>query len=90
MLSARGVESVLVPFRTLGDKKLDEPVTAAGAIGLFTREIETALLRKKIDLAVHVLSDLSTSDTDGLTIAAVLERDDPRDALVVNGRGIRP
>lgn len=75
-----------MPFRTLGDKKLDEPVTAAGAIGLFTREIESALHRKKIDLAVHALSDLSTSDADGLTIAAVLARDDPRDALVVNGR----
>jgi hydroxymethylbilane synthase len=85
-LTAQGLESELVTYKTVGDKRLDESLSAIGAKGLFTKELETALLKKKIDFAVHSLKDLPTESPDGLIVAAVLEREDPRDALVVNGR----
>lgn len=85
-LADKGVESELVTFKTVGDKRLDEALSAIGAKGLFTKEIETALLKGKIDVAVHSLKDLPTESPDGLTVAAVLKREDPRDVLVVNGR----
>ena len=85
-LSARGLESELVTYKTVGDKRLDEPLSSIGAKGLFTKELETGLLKRKIDLAVHSLKDLPTESPAGLLVAAVLEREDPRDALVVNGR----
>jgi len=85
-LTAQGLESELVTYKTIGDKRLDESLSAIGAKGLFTKELETALLKKKIDFAVHSLKDLPTESPDGLIVAAVLEREDPRDALVVNGR----
>jgi hydroxymethylbilane synthase len=68
----------------VGDKKLDQPLTEIGAKGLFTREIEVALSKGKIDCAVHSLKDLPTDSPDGLEIAAQLEREDPRDVLIVN------
>jgi hydroxymethylbilane synthase len=83
-LSARGIAAELVPMKTTGDKKLDEPLGAIGAKGLFTKELEDALLAGKVDCCVHSLKDLPTEMPDGLTIAAVLEREDPRDVLVVN------
>lgn len=85
-LAERGLESELVTFKTLGDKRLDEPLSAIGAKGLFTKELETALVKRKIDFAVHSLKDLPTESPDGLIVAAVLPREDPRDVLVVNGR----
>jgi hydroxymethylbilane synthase len=85
-LEAQGVSSELVTYRTVGDKRLDEPLSAIGAKGLFTKELETDLLRGKTQIAVHSLKDLPTDSPDGLLVAAVLEREDPRDALVVNGR----
>ena len=86
VLVAQGLETELVTFKTVGDKRLDEPLSAIGAKGLFTKELETALLKRKIDVAVHSLKDLPTESPDGLHVGAVLEREDPRDALVVNGR----
>jgi len=83
-LLARGIRSELVTFKTTGDKKLDQPLTAIGAKGLFTRELEVALSKNKIDCAVHSLKDLPTEPPDGLEIIAQLEREDPRDVLVVN------
>lgn len=83
-LAALGHESELVTFKTVGDKRLDEPLSSIGAKGLFTKELETALLKKKIDLAVHSLKDLPTESPDGLVVAAVLEREDPRDVLIIN------
>ena len=85
-LAARDIVSTLVTYKTLGDKRLDEPLSAIGAKGLFTKELEVDLLKGKTDLAVHSLKDLPTESPDGLLVAAVLEREDPRDALVVNGR----
>ena len=83
-LQEREVTCELVTFKTLGDKKLDEPLSAIGAKGLFTRELEVALAKGKVDCCVHSLKDLPTESPDGLTLAAILEREDPRDVLVVN------
>jgi hydroxymethylbilane synthase len=83
-LVAQGRECAIVTFKTTGDKKLGEPLSEIGAKGLFTHELEVALSKKKVDCCVHSLKDLPTELPDGLTIGAVLEREDPRDVLVVN------
>jgi hydroxymethylbilane synthase len=83
-LLARGIRSELVTFKTTGDKKLDQPLAEIGGKGLFTRELEVALSKKKIDCAVHSLKDLPTELPDGLEIVAQLKREDPRDVLIVN------
>jgi hydroxymethylbilane synthase len=85
-LEARGVATELVTYRTVGDKRLDEPLSSIGAKGLFTKELEHDLLKGKTQFAVHSLKDLPTDSPPGLIVGAVLEREDPRDALVVNGR----
>ena len=64
-----------------GDQQADAPLETLG-VGIFTKEIEEALLEGRIDLAVHSLKDLPTETTPGLTVVPVLEREDPRDALV--------
>lgn len=83
-LAARGVTAELKVFKTTGDKRLDEPLSAIGAKGLFTKELEQALARGKVDCCVHSLKDLPTESPEGLEIIACLPREDPRDALVVN------
>ncbi|HVA58002.1 MAG: hydroxymethylbilane synthase [Gemmatimonadaceae bacterium] len=84
MLEARGHAAELVTFKTVGDKKLDEPLSAIGAKGLFTKELEHALGRGKVDCCVHSLKDLPTESPDGLAVGAVLAREDPRDVLVIS------
>lgn len=74
------VEIVIVT--TTGDRILDAPLAKIGGKGLFTKEIEEALLEGRIDLAVHSLKDLPTTLPDGLALGAVLERHDPSDAWV--------
>jgi hydroxymethylbilane synthase len=83
-LAARGVEAELVTYKTAGDKRIDEPLSAIGAKGLFTKELERALRTGKVACCVHSLKDLPTESPDGVVIAAILEREDPRDALIVN------
>jgi hydroxymethylbilane synthase len=68
--------------RTTGDKMLDAPLARLGGKGLFTKEIEEALLEGRVDLAVHSLKDLPTLLGEGLCLAAVPVREDPRDAVV--------
>ncbi|HKC10469.1 MAG TPA: hydroxymethylbilane synthase [Vicinamibacteria bacterium] len=75
-----GVERVVV--RTLGDKRPEAALAAIGGRGIFTREIEDALRKGSIDVAVHSLKDLPTGIAEGLELGAVLPREDPRDALV--------
>jgi hydroxymethylbilane synthase len=72
----------LVPIRTTGDRVQTRLLAEIGGKGLFTKEIEEALLDGRIDLAVHSLKDMETVLPAGLAIGCVLERDDPRDVLV--------
>lgn len=72
-----------VGLRTSGDLAPDVPISAIGGTGVFTREIERALLAGEIDVAVHSLKDLSTIMPEGLRLAACLPREDPRDALLL-------
>lgn len=69
-------------IKTTGDVKTD-PLSVIGGKGVFTKELEDALMDGRIDLAVHSLKDLPTVVPDGLIVSAICERDDPRDALVV-------
>jgi len=83
-LESRGVASSLKTYRTVGDKRLNEPLAAIGAKGLFTKELETDLLKGKVHCCVHSLKDLPTDSPPGLEIVALLRREDPRDVLIVN------
>ena len=69
-------------IKTTGDVKSD-PLSVIGGKGVFTKELEDALLDGRIDLAVHSLKDLPTILPEGLSISAICEREDPRDALIV-------
>lgn len=69
-------------IKTSGDVKTD-PLSVIGGKGVFTKELEDALLDRRIDLAVHSLKDLPTFVPDGLAIGAICKREDPRDALVL-------
>ncbi|HXG71866.1 MAG TPA: hydroxymethylbilane synthase [Gemmatimonadaceae bacterium] len=82
-LLTHGIASELVTFKTTGDRNLDQPLSEIGAKGLFTRELEIALAKGKVDCCVHSLKDLPTESPDGLEIAAQLPREDPRDVLIV-------
>lgn len=75
----------LVPIKTTGDKILDVPLAQIGGKGLFTKEIDEALLDGRIDLAVHSLKDVPFQLPDGMDFAAIPEREDPRDAFISNG-----
>src|SRR6185503_9431164 len=81
-----GVEIQRVILKTVGDKILDTPLSKIGDKGLFTKELDIALHREKIDLAVHSLKDLPTQLPDDLLIGAVLEREAPNDALISASR----
>src|SRR5882672_692187 len=80
-LAARGAIAVDI-IRTTGDRIVDRPLADAGGKGLFTKEIEEALLAGTIDLAVHSMKDMPTKLPDGLEVACLLPREDPRDALI--------
>ena len=81
-LAVLGMESRIEIIRTTGDKITDVPLAQVGGKGLFTKEIEEALADGRADLAVHSLKDLPTELPEGLVLAAVPEREDPRDAIV--------
>ena len=76
-------------IRTTGDRILDVPLARIGDRGLFTKEIDNALLQGDADLAVHSFKDVPTSLPEGLVVAAVSEREDPRDVLLSRDRSIR-
>jgi hydroxymethylbilane synthase len=85
LAEARGLNDdafELAVIKTSGDRILDRPLAEAGGKGLFTKEIEEALLAGSVDLAVHSMKDMPTVLPDGLVIAATLEREDPRDAFI--------
>ncbi|MBI5281007.1 MAG: hydroxymethylbilane synthase [Candidatus Solibacter usitatus] len=81
-LAELGVETELLIIKTTGDKITDVPLAKVGSKGLFTKEIEDALLDGRIDLAVHSLKDLPTVLPAGLMVAAFPERETPLDALI--------
>lgn len=77
-----GIEIRIEIIKTTGDVRT-EPLSIIGGKGVFTKELEEALLDERIDLAVHSLKDLPTITPQGLAIPAICKRDDPRDALVL-------
>lgn len=76
-------------IKTTGDKILDVPLAKVGGKGLFVKEIEEALLNGEADIAVHSMKDVPTELPDGLHLAAITKREDPRDALIVASRSIK-
>src|SRR5690606_10508527 len=82
-LRAAGHDVELVVIRTAGDRSQAPSFGSIGAQGVFVREIEQALLAGEVDLAVHSFKDLPTSSPEGLVIAAVPQREDPADVLIV-------
>ena len=85
-LGARGASVEILTISTRGDRRQTESlaeISAEVGKGVFTKEIQDALLRRDIDLAVHSSKDMAAVPPEGLSIAAVLAREDPRDALVL-------
>ena len=81
-LEELGEQTRIEIIKTTGDKITDVPLAQVGGKGLFTKEIEEALLAGSIDLAVHSLKDMPAALPAGLTLAAFPKREDPRDALI--------
>jgi len=84
-----GIEIALVPITTAGDRDRSKPFGAIGTRGVFVKELEEALLERRIDVAVHSAKDMTSTDPEGLSVGAYIERDDPRDALC-GAAAIRP
>jgi len=80
-LRGSGIEIALVPITTTGDRDRTRPFGEIGARGVFVKELEEALLDRRIDVAVHSAKDMTSTDTDGLAVGAYTAREDPRDAL---------
>src|SRR5512137_1043138 len=79
------MEVSLVKIKTMGDKILDVPLAQVGGKGLFVKEIEEAMLRGEIDIAVHSMKDVPTEFPEGLGLVCITEREDPRDAVISRG-----
>jgi hydroxymethylbilane synthase len=91
LAKAHGLELAafeIVPLKTTGDRVLDRPLADAGGKGLFTKEIDDALLTNRVDLGVHSAKDVPTFLPDGISLAAFPEREDPRDVLVSSHAGL--
>src|SRR3954466_9331317 len=83
--AALGLDETRLPLsviRTTGDAIQDRPLSEAGGKGLFTKELDIALLARAIDLAVHSAKDLPTALPDGIAIVGYLPREDVRDAFI--------
>jgi hydroxymethylbilane synthase len=79
-----GLKVSLLTMKTRGDKFLDAPLAKVGGKGLFVKELEVGLLEGRADIAVHSLKDVPVAFPEGLELALVMEREDPRDAFVSN------
>lgn len=79
-----GVDIELLTMSTQGDKILDTPLSKVGGKGLFVKELELGMLEGRADMAVHSMKDVPVDFPDGLGLAAILPREDPRDALISN------
>lgn len=82
LLAEAGVPTERIEITTTGDHVLDVPLARIGSVALFTRQLDDALLAGRIDCAVHSLKDLPSRLPEGIVLAAVSPREDPRDALV--------
>jgi len=80
-----GMTVELLKIKTMGDKILDVPLAQVGGKGLFVKEIEEAMLRGEIDIAVHSMKDVPTDFPEGLGLVCITEREDPRDAIISKG-----
>ena len=80
-LRAPGIELVLVPITTAGDRDRSRPFGEIGSRGVFVKELEEALLAGRIDVAVHSAKDMTSTDAEGLAVGAYTRREDARDAL---------
>ena len=76
-----GLDVALVPITTTGDRDRSKPFGELGSRGVFVKEIEEALLSGRVDVAVHSAKDMTSTDAEGLAVAAYLPREDARDAL---------
>jgi hydroxymethylbilane synthase len=81
-LTGAGIPTEIVLIKTTGDRIQDRPLADAGGKGLFTKELEEALLDGRIDLAVHSMKDVPVALPPGLTLAAILEREHPADVFI--------
>lgn len=79
-----GLQVELVPMSTQGDKILDTPLAKIGGKGLFVKELETAMLEGRADIAVHSMKDVPVDFPEGLMLHTICRREDPRDAFVSN------
>jgi hydroxymethylbilane synthase len=84
-----GIEFALVPVTTAGDRDRSKPFGEIGSRGVFVKELEEALIAGRIDVAVHSAKDMTSTNTEGLSVGAYLLRDDARDALC-GASGLRP
>lgn len=90
-LDARGIRSVIVPIESTGDLQLTQPIYAMGVSGVFTKQLDIALLEGKADIAVHSLKDVPTQIAQGLKLISVLKRGAHQDvALIKNNKVLNP
>ncbi|WNJ16238.1 hydroxymethylbilane synthase [Pontibacter sp. G13] len=82
LLGSAGWESEIQTIQTTGDRVQDVPLSQMGLVGIFTKALDEALLERRVDIAVHSCKDLPSILADGLEIAALLKREDPRDVLL--------
>ena len=85
-LNSLGIDCQIVPVLSSGDKNLSQPLYSMGITGVFTRDLDAALLNDEIDIAVHSLKDVPTILPENISLFAFLERDFPQDVLVRNSK----
>lgn len=85
-LKSLGIDCQIVPVLSSGDKNLSQPLYSMGITGVFTRDLDAALLNDEIDIAVHSLKDVPTILPENISLFAFLERDFPQDVLVRNSK----
>lgn len=90
ILREKGFLAEIMVISTRGDLILDKPVQEIGGKGLFTKELDDALLNNEVDIAVHSAKDIPNRLEEGLEICAALKREDPRDVLVSNREDLDP
>ncbi len=85
-LQNKNIKTDIFPIISSGDKNLTQPLYTLGITGIFTKDLDIALLNDEIDIAVHSLKDVPTNLPNGIKLISVLERDFPQDVLVRNSR----